>query len=106
LGTDRDETGALRQLKIKTSNMGHLLHSRLLVGDDPELRHRRESIVRQIMSPSMRTNFGIRTLANDEVRYRPGAYHNGSIWLWDTHIIARGLHNHGYNALAGTLRAG
>jgi len=106
LGTDRDEAGALRKLKTKTSNMGHLLHSRLLTGDDPKLKKYREAIVRQVMSPAMRTNYGIRTLANDEVRYRPAAYHNGSIWLWDTHVIAQGLRNHGYNSLADTIDIG
>lgn len=103
LGTDRDEAGRLRQLAVRTSNMGHLLHSRLLVGDNPQIITYREAIVRQLFSPEMFTPSGIRTLASDEVRFRPGAYHNGSVWLWDTHLIARGLRRHGYHHLSNLL---
>lgn len=103
LGTDRNNDNSLNQLKLRTSNMGHVLHSRLLEGDDPLLAHLRESVVRQLFSPELLTPSGIRTLASDEVRYRPGAYHNGSIWLWDTHLIAKGLRRQGYYQLADTL---
>jgi len=103
LGLDRDNLGNLRQLKIRTSNMGHLLNSRLLEGNDPELIHYRKAIIKQLFTPEMLTPSGIRTLASDEVRFRPGAYHNGSVWLWDTHFIVRGLRRHGYNHLADNL---
>ena len=103
LGTDRDTDGKLRQLQVRTSNMGHLLHSRLLEGDDPEIVLRRESIIFNLFSPAMLTGSGIRTLASDEIRYRPGAYHNGSIWLWDNYLIVEGLRRHGYNQLADNL---
>lgn len=103
LGTDRDELGNLRQLKIRTSNMGHTLNSRLLEGDDPYTVKRREAIVHQILSPELLCVSGIRTLASDEVRFRPGAYHNGSVWLWDTHHIAKGLRRHGYTNEADDL---
>lgn len=103
LGTDRDEHGTLRPLKIRTSNMGHVLHSRLLEGDDPQIIHYRESVIRHLFSPEILTESGIRTLASDEIRYRPGAYHNGSVWLWDTHFIVKGLRRHGYNLLAENL---
>lgn len=101
LGTDRDEEGALRQLKIRTSNMGHLLRSRLLAGEN--YRPFREAIIAQLFSPEMLNISGIRTLASDEVRFRPGAYHNGSVWLWDTYYIAEGLRYHGYYGLATFL---
>src|SRR5690606_22448118 len=45
----------------------------------------------------------IRTLATDEIRFRPGAYHNGSVWLWDTYYSAEGLRSHGYYGLATHL---
>ncbi|MDB5177035.1 MAG: hypothetical protein JWN75_703 [Candidatus Saccharibacteria bacterium] len=96
LGTDRDENDNLRQLKIRTSNMGHTLNSRLLNGDDPEIVRKRKAVVRHILSPEMLNVSGIRTLASDEVRFRPEAYHNGSVWLWDTHHAAKGLRHHGY----------
>jgi glycogen debranching enzyme len=101
LGTDRDDTGQLRQLKIRTSNMGHLLRSRLLSGE--EYRPFREAIITQLFSPEMLNISGVRTLASDEIRFRPGAYHNGSVWLWDTYYCAEGLRYHGYYGLATHL---
>ena len=103
LGTDRDDKDRLRQLKVRTSNMGHVLNSRLLEGDDPELLHKREAVIRHILSPEMLNISGIRTLATDEIRFRPGAYHNGTVWLWDTHHIARGLRRHGHVDAANEL---
>ena len=103
LGTDRDENGVLRQLKIRTSNMGHALNSRLLKDDHPAVKRMRESLVAQLFSPEMLNVSGIRTLASDEVRFRPGAYHNGSVWLWDTHHIAKGLRRLGYHEEAMEL---
>ena len=103
LGTDRGSNGQLRQLAIKTSNMGHLLHSRFLQGNDEEVVHRREAVIRQLFSKEMFGVNGIMTLASDEIRYRPGAYHNGSVWPWDNYIIAQGLEMHGYYGLTDHL---
>lgn len=103
LGTDRDDNNNLRQLKVRTSNMGHVLNSRILEGNEPNIIRMREAIVQQITSPDLLTQNGIRTLAGDEVRFRPGAYHNGSIWLWDTHHIAKGLRRHGYGDIADEI---
>jgi len=101
LGTDRDDNAMPRPLKIRTSNMGHLLRSRLLRGE--AYRPYREAIISQLFSPEMLNVSGIRTLATDEVRFRPGAYHNGSVWLWDTYYTAEGLRYHGYYGLASAL---
>ena len=103
LGTDRDGDGLLRQLKVRTSNMGHVLNSRLLGGDEPSIVHMRETTVRHLFSPELLATSGIRTLATDEYRFRPGAYHNGSVWLWDTHHIAKGLRRLGYHEKADEL---
>ena len=103
LGTDRDESGQLRQMKIRTSNMGHILNSRLLDGDAADHVRMRDTIASHMMSPEMLNVSGIRTLANDEVRFRPGSYHNGSVWLWDTHHIAKGMRRHGYHNQADEL---
>ena len=103
LGTDRDDHDNLRQLKIKTSNMGHVLNSRILKGNEPAILYMREAVARQLATPELLAAGGIRTLARDEFRYRPGAYHNGSVWLWDTHHIAKGLRRHGYVDQANDL---
>lgn len=103
LGTDRDDTGALRQLKIKTSNMGHTLNSRLLESDEAPVVRKRDAVIAHITSDKLLNVSGIRTLANDEVRFRPGAYHCGSVWLWDTHHIAKGLRRHRFTEQADNL---
>jgi glycogen debranching enzyme len=94
LGTDRDDNGNLRQLKIRTSNMGHVLNSMVIDGNDEDHVKKRLSILRQLQSPEMLAVGGVRTLASDEVRFREGAYHNGSVWIWDTHHIAKGARRH------------
>lgn len=103
LGSDRDNDEVLRVFKIRTSNMGHLLGSRLLDGDDPDTTAMRESIVRQLFSPELLSPSGIRTLAADEIRFRPGSYHNGSVWPWDNYFIIKGLERHRYSYLARNL---
>lgn len=94
LGTDRDDNGTLRQLKVRTSNMGHVLNSRIIEGDDEEHVRKRTAILDQLLSPELLCISGIRTLASDEYRFREGAYHNGSVWIWDTHHIAKGARRH------------
>lgn len=103
LGTDRDDNNALRQLQIKTSNMGHTLNSRLLESNDPAIQRKRDAVVAHIASDKLLNVSGIRTLATDEVRFRAGAYHCGSVWLWDTHHIAKGLRRHGLDELADNI---
>lgn len=105
LGTDRDENGELRSLRIRTSNMGHLLNSRILDGDDPETVRRVEEVIKTLFLPDMLNASGIRTLSNQEKRFREGAYHNGSVWLWDTYYIAEGLERHGYYGLSLDLKS-
>ncbi|OGH13459.1 MAG: hypothetical protein A2687_02110 [Candidatus Levybacteria bacterium RIFCSPHIGHO2_01_FULL_38_26] len=103
LGTDRDDNGILRQLKIRTSNMGHLLNSRILDGDDPEILDKRNKVIKTLFSKEMLAASGIRTLASDEVRFWPGRYHNGNVWLWDTYYISQGLERHGFYGLSAEL---
>lgn len=103
LGTDRDETGMIRPMKIRTSNMGHVLNSRFLEGTDPDIVIKRDAVIKQLLSPEMLNISGIRTLASNEVRFRAGAYHNGSVWLWDTHHIAKGFRRHGFEQIANEL---
>ncbi len=103
LGTDRDDDGNLRQLRIRTSNMGHTLNSRLLDGSTVDVAVKRKAVVSHLLSKHMLNVSGIRTLASDETRFRIGAYHNGSVWLWDTHHIARGLRRHHFYQEADDL---
>ena len=100
LGLDKDSNQKLRQLQIKTSNMGHLLNSELFSSNDDFLQDRLQKIIKQLFSKELLSYSGIRTLAIDEIRFRPGAYHNGSVWIWDNYLIVQGLEKQGYFGLA------
>lgn len=103
-GTDRDENGSLHPLAIRSSDMGHLLYSKILDGDNEEVRRKREATVQNIFSPEMLSPNGVRSLATDSVRYRDDAYHNGSVWPWQTYYTALGLEKHGYHGLSAELK--
>jgi glycogen debranching enzyme len=103
LGTERDERGGLRPLAVRTSNMGHVLNSRLLEHLYPGSTARGEALIRTLFSPEMLAPAGIRTLSNREKRFLPGAYHCGTVWPWDNRYISRGLERHGYQGLSAEL---
>ena len=105
LATDKDQSGQLRPLQVRTSNMGHLLNSRLLDDtDNGSIREKRDAIVMQLFSPELLHSSGVRTLATDEKAFRPGGYHTGSVWLWDSMHIADGLEKHNFSHLAWNIR--
>lgn len=105
LGTDRNEEGRMRRLEVLKSNSGYVLNSPLLDGDDPAITQRREDLIATLFGPSMLNASGIRTLSTDEIRFVPGAYHNGTVWPHDTNETIRGLVRQGYHGLANELRA-
>jgi glycogen debranching enzyme len=104
LATERDSGGELAPLKVRSSNMGHLLNSRMLDGDDPETVEKREAVIKTIFSSEMLNVSGVRTISSQEARFRPSGYHDGSVWLWDTYYVAQGLERHGYFGLAMALK--
>jgi glycogen debranching enzyme len=77
--------GQKRPCKVKSSNVGHCLYTRIA------LPQRRAPLARQLMSKEMFSGWGVRTLASDEKRYNPMSYHNGSVWPHDNAILAEGL---------------
>lgn len=48
------------------------------------------------MSSAFFSGWGIRTVAEGEVRYNPMSYHNGSIWPHDNALIAAGFARYGF----------
>lgn len=87
--------GSVTPLATKSANMGLLLSSRILQGDG--YRGFVDGIVYHLTNPeTLWTRNGIRTLAADEWRFRPYAYHNGSIWPWQNFLIANGMRLHGF----------
>jgi glycogen debranching enzyme len=86
LGLDKDK----QQIDSRCSNMGHLLWSGIV---PPE---RVGAVVDQLMSESLWSGWGIRTMAVDEAAHNPISYHNGTVWPHDTALTAWGLARHGY----------
>lgn len=68
-----------------TSNPAECLWSRLI--DDEHAG----AVADHLMSNSMMTSWGIRTMSNAEKAYNPFSYHDGSIWPFENAIIAAGL---------------
>lgn len=92
-----------RPARVIASSPGHLLASRLLDGDDAAAM--RERLIGRLVEDDLLAGAGIRTRAIGAARFRPGSYHNGSVWPFDTGIIAEGLRRHGHAVLAADLEA-
>ncbi len=86
IALDKDK----RPCAVRASNAGHALFAGLA---SPE--HARRA-VETLMSPSLFSGWGIRTLAEGEARYNPMSYHNGSVWPHDNALIAAGMARYGY----------
>lgn len=74
-----------RQCDVIASNPGHLL----LTGILNEAQS--AAVASRLMSDSMFSGWGVRTLSSKETAYNPMSYHNGSVWPHDNGMIAEGL---------------
>jgi glycogen debranching enzyme len=77
--------GNKNQCNVLSSNAGHCLFSGIAT---PE---RAAVIAKNLLSESMFSGWGIRTIATTEQRYNPMSYHNGSVWPHDNAMIAYGF---------------
>ncbi|KXK59404.1 amylo-alpha-1,6-glucosidase [Micromonospora rosaria] len=82
------------------SNMGHLLWSGIV---PPE---RAARVAEHLLGPQLWSGWGVRTLGAGQQRYNPVGTHLGSVWLWDTALIAAGLRRYGLDEAAGRLATG
>lgn len=109
----RDETPVASALAIRdgkpeaifvgSSVLGHLLGSALLEDTaEPEVA---DHLKQFILSETMLGAGGVRSLQRTAQRYRPSAYHNGSVWLWETAAISVRLWRMGDAANARLLAA-
>jgi glycogen debranching enzyme len=71
------------------SNPGHLLFVGLPSAE------RARAVSKRLTSAEFDSGWGIRTLAQGQVRYNPMSYHNGSVWPHDTAVVLAGLSNYG-----------
>ena len=81
--------GQKKPCNVASSNAGHCLFSGIA---SPE---HASSVAKSLLGEPMFSGWGIRTIADDEVRYNPMSYHNGSIWPHDNAIIAGGFSRYG-----------
>src|SRR3954449_4030390 len=81
--------GKKRPCKVRTSNAGQVLFSGMIREDRARL------VAADLMRPHFFSGWGIRTVAQGEVRYNPMSYHDGSIWPHDNALIALGLARYG-----------
>jgi glycogen debranching enzyme len=93
--------GSQRPARVMASSPGHLLSSRLL--DDDDVAPLRARLASRLMEPDLLASAGVRTRSTTAPRFRPGSYHNGSTWPWDTGVIADGLRRHGFVEQADDL---
>ncbi|MGF6756628.1 amylo-alpha-1,6-glucosidase [Paraburkholderia sp. GAS42] len=83
--------------RVMASNAGHLLAFGLAA------KERGEAVARGLESALFHTGWGVRTLAADQARFNPMAYHNGSVWPHDNALCARGLARYGAKGAAVRL---
>lgn len=93
VGLDGDKN----KIDSLTSNIGHLLWSGIV----PEERAR--IVANQLMSDSLFSGWGVRTLSTLDVGYNPIGYHTGTVWPHDNSIIAQGLTNYGFRDEANRI---
>ncbi|GAA5193879.1 glycogen debranching N-terminal domain-containing protein [Rugosimonospora acidiphila] len=92
--------GGGRPVDVLTSNIGHLLGTGLLTGDESA------RVAARLTAPELAGGFGLRTLSAREPGFHPLSYHCGSIWAHDTAIVIDGLARAGFGAAAAGLAGG
>jgi glycogen debranching enzyme len=93
VGLDGDK----QQIDSMTSNIGHLLWSGIVADQHVD------TVVRQLMSESMFSGWGVRTLSTKDRGFHPTGYHVGTVWPHDNSLIALGLARHGYREEANRI---
>jgi glycogen debranching enzyme len=82
--------GEKNQVKTVCSTIGQALWSRII--DDEHV----PAVVKRLMAPDMFTGWGVRTFSKEMRGYNPVSFYNGSVWPYDTALIANGMKKHGY----------
>jgi glycogen debranching enzyme len=77
--------GEKRQCRVRSSNAGQCLFSG--IASSAHL----QGAVESLLSPSLFSGWGVRTIGTVEKGYNPMSYHNGSVWPHDNALIASGV---------------
>lgn len=92
--------GAKRPCVVRSSNAGHCLWAGIATAEQAA------AVARSLLGPGFSNGFGIRTLHEQEARYNPMSYHNGSVWPHDNALIALGLARYGFKEEAVRIMTG
>ncbi|RKF27077.1 glycogen debranching N-terminal domain-containing protein [Micromonospora globbae] len=96
LALDRDK----RPVDSLTSNIGHLVGTGLLSGEEEA------QVARLLRTEALAGGFGLRTMSTDDAGFSPLSYHCGSIWTHDTAIVLANLARAGFREAALGLADG
>jgi glycogen debranching enzyme len=88
------------QIDALSSNNGHLLWSGIVE------KSKAKAVARHLLGRRLFSGWGVRTLAEGEGRYNPIGYHVGTVWPFDSSIVAWGLRRYGFKEEAAQIAAG
>ena len=71
--------------RVRASNTGHRIYAGIAAGEHVQ------TLLKSLSEDTFSSGWGVRTVADCEVRYNPMSYHNGSIWPHDNALIAAGM---------------
>ena len=91
--------GEKRPCAVVTSNPGHCLFTGIASAE------RARAVLAGFEREHLNSGWGLRTVAENAVRYSPMAYHNGSVWPHDTAIAAAGAARYRAKTLTAQLLA-
>ena len=81
--------GDKRACAVRSSNAGQVLWSGIASAEHAE------RVAQTLFAPESFSGWGVRTIAENESRYNPMSYHDGSIWPHDNSLIGKGLARYG-----------
>ena len=84
---------------VRTSNPGHCLYTGLVTEE------RARAVLEGFGGEHLYSGWGLRTVAENELRFNPMAYHNGSVWPHDNAFAAAGAARYHHKALTARILA-
>lgn len=89
--------GQKQPCAVVNSNAGHCLWTGIVPDEHAG------AMIHRMMRDDLYTQWGIRTLSKQAVRYNPMSYHNGSVWPHDSALVGAGFARYGHQSDAGEL---
>jgi len=86
--------GDKQPCRVRTSNPGHCLYTGIAHAE------RARQVIAGLGDEHMFSGWGVRSVAETELRYNPMSYHNGSVWPHDNALAAAGAARYDDKAFA------